>query len=640
MADSFTPDSYLFTHKLYGPTQNPLAVVFATVGFGISETNKSINNLPPWLEIYNKVFPSDPNIREWNFSLRINESYANGMAPGVYTRFVKARAGGYDYPTTFISDSSMRLSIEIIDTTLLSVSPTSIPFGNYTIGSNPPQGKMLQIESESNWFVTSSQDWVSFSSSTGSENGQVVVNVDPSGLTPGSYDAIVTVTDNYFAKEVVVTITVSEEDTSSQYLYVAPQNFEFVSEFESGNSDELFFNLDASKSWTSVYNSWIVLSQDSGNAGSNDLTVGVDSVALAIGSYNGVVTFTSGNIVKKIYVNLEVVGSYVDGLESEAFYFADDRNELKISSSSSNNWLLLDSVASTGSKNVPYSHEAPYFQGFAKIIFGLETNNLISLVYPGNSLLSRIQNNIKPININVTAFNINKFTNAVSQIGQFNNMLFIKGKTPIVTNKLCYIPSDVVLTNKSVLSLTVFSGDAAPGGIVISGDVDAVISSGISNSLYVYNAIVNLDGLGLIPGNSIAITFGNLVVNVFIKQNEPEETIIAFENEWGEIEFFNCTGVFTRTSIITDLTTEIAQEGKELTQIVTIDSGCNYVLNTGFIYSQEEVDWLAKMLDSKRKFIYLDGSFIQVYFTTKKLEVYETRRTTHSFNLKFKKALV
>ncbi|MFI1770980.1 BACON domain-containing protein [Thalassobellus citreus] len=642
---AFNPTANTFPYKKYSQSPVPTGFVrFSQVSLANYNTrNYQVLNLPNWLVLKNLAL--NPDTKDLEFQLDVNETVAESLSEGSYTAKLSVQydvyVSGWGTYHSAVYGYYYTATLTVEDTVLLTISPTTLPFGNYLIGDPLPQNKTLQIQTETNWNLTANQTWVTFASpKTGVGNSSVYVGVDPTGLTPGYYEAIITVQDSVSPlRTALVSLTVTEGDTETDFLYVTPRNFEFVSEFEVENLKELPIIIESSGNWVATKeNYWPVISAESGGAGITNATISVDSEALDVGELTAPITFTMGDIVKKIYVTVKIITFYTKGVESYGLYYADDRNTLEVTSTADNNWLLLDMVTANGIDNLPYTQEEPYHKGVAKTIIGLETNSLMPLVPPPTLFNTRIQNNITPINIGFTAFNINKFTEAVAQIEQFQNLFFLKGKTPAIENKLCYIPSAITVTNKAILSLS--SRFLPSTEINITGDASYTFETSISGSLMVYNAIVNLSTLNLKAGDNIKISWGTIEVDVTIIANTPEENLLAFENEWGDFELFPTTGFLTKTPTIKDVTTQIAVDGKELTKVVSIDYGVEYTLNTGFVRSQEEVDWLVYILKAKRKFIYFDGEPVEIYFTTKKLEVYETRRHTHSFNLKFKRALV
>lgn len=641
MAAIIQPTSHIFIYKKYATLPVPAFFTLeedSTWDVSVY-TNVYANNLPPWLEIFN-VFYNNVTLK-YEFSIRVKNSYALSMTAGFYSvQLAMWISRPFLFGTgDFSLDVTIPITLEVKDTTFLSISPTTKLF-NYIIGDAFPQNETLQVSSESNWSVAASQSWVTLTQSSGSGVGQLYFGVDPTGLAVGQYEAIITVQDNLFTKTVVVVLVVSEGDTLTSYLNLEPRNLQYVSEFGLANTTVKTLNLENSHAWVAVASqTWIVLSASSGAAGNSAVTVTVNSEALAVNNYTGEIVFTSNGIIKKVFVVLSVVEFLASGIESEGLYFCDDRNKLNVTNIENNTYLTLDADASFASGNLPYSFEAPYFKGLASIVIGTETNNLLKSVIPTNNFTSRVKNNIVPININLTAFNKNKITETTAQIAQYANLKFLTGKTPVIPNKLCYVPQTIYVTKNAVLSLSLLA-NTSPSQIVITGAVAATIGVSAANNLYVYNALINLSEFALTTGNAITITYGSLAVNVVIKKNEPEVNILAFENEWREYEFFETTGFLTTTKNAEKTDTEIQIEGEIHTKTVSIKIGKDYVINTGYILTQEEVDWLSELLNAKRVFLYEGTNPVEISMETKSLQVYKTREYGRSYLLKFKKAIV
>ena len=614
-----------------------------TVSYKPTKSNTfdhEIISVPQWLEAYDGYY--DGTDDRYYVTLRVKESYAINMVAGTYNDDIYLR---YKYTLsgqTYTENSfQFGTTTYIEDFSLLSINPTVMSF-SHVIGATTPQGLPLQIQSQSNWNITSSQSWCIPSSASGSGNGTITINVDPSGLGVGNYSAVVTVTDANSSSTVNVGIAVTETTGEFNFLYITPQNMLFVAEYDVASTQEITLYLETSHAWTStiVGASWLNLSTNSGAAGNYEITVTVDNTTgpLAIGEYTGSVEFNANGILKTLYITLRILEFSVTGITNETLYFAEDRNKLQVVNTEPNTFLTLDVLAANTTENVVYTQEAPYFQGVASIVIGEETNNLLKSVIPTNSFTSRIKNNITPVNIGFTVYDKNKNIDSVAQVAQFANLLFLTGNTPVTANKLSYIPDTVYLTKNAVLSLSVLS-DANPASIYITGDVTQTISTSLGNDLKVYNAILNLADLSLSIGNSITVTFGDITVNVIIKKEAVEQNIIAFENEWREYEFFETTGFFTvlKTSEKTISNTQV--ENTKHSKVVNIENGVEYYLNTGWIYTQEETDWLAKILESKRVFLYQNNEPVEIILETKNLEVYQTRNNLKSFNIKFSKAI-
>lgn len=592
--------------------------------------------LPLWLQATN-IYADNTTNRIY-FTLSVNETYAANMSDGDYNASLTLKLQIGAFPLNY---GPYQVFLNVTEVTPLSLAPTTLPF-NFTIGGNTPQNQTLNISSESNWSIVASQAWVTLSQTVGVNSGQVFVGVDPSGLTTGQYSAILTVTDNtQVPRSATVTLNVSDGNTEVDFLYASPQNIEFVSELAVENTTVKALLVESSGNWSAtVSEDWLNISVNSGNTGITQIDVSVDSINLTDLDvpYLAQIVITQAGLQRTVFVQLFLLEFLQDGITSETLYFADDRNKLQVTNVAPNMFLYLEGVLNNGIQNLIYKLNAPYQNGLAKVLFGLETNVMLQSVVPTNNFSTRIKNNISPVNINFTAYNKQLNTGATIPLESYANVRFLTGKTPELDNRLSYIPTQVHLTADAVLSLSTLS-DEAITEISITGDVTATLNTSIAENLYVYNAVVNLADFNLSVGQNISITFGAVVVNVTIKPKGLEQTIVAFENEWKEHEFFEFTGELKIEDQAKATETQIQVEGNEQTKIVSIDASKDYTLNTGNIYSEPEINWLSKMLTAKRVFIYRESTPVEIVLTSKKLQTYKTRTAFNAFRLQFKKAI-
>jgi hypothetical protein len=603
-------------------------------------TNLQIIDQPSWLTVLNVAyFPEDKTIR---FIIKVNEAYANGMLEGYHQASIRIRYNIFSNALTITSDP-FEIVLNIIQTTLLSLNPSVLPF-NYNIGEALPDTQTLNITSGGSWNITAFQSWVTLSQTSGVGSSPVAVGVNVAGLTPGIYESLLVVNDSLGTpREAVVTLIVSTGDTEDTYLYVSPNNLQFISELEVENTTQKNITIEASDAWVVTSSQpWVELSVSSGGSGITTIIVSVDSDELTDINvpYLAELSFTSQGIQKTVFIELIIVPFLLQGITSEALYFADDCNKLEVSNVFPNMQLYCEAIASNGQENIVYKLNAPYQSGVAKQLIGLETNVLLQSINPLSNLTSRVQHRINPIVINLNVFNKAKFTGATTPLANYSNLRFLRGKTPTTLNKLCYIPSIVNVTKDAVLSLSALNTSEAPTQINISGDATATISTSIANNLLTYNAIVNLSTLDLSSGDQITINWANIEVLVNIKPNPIDHHIIAFENEWLELEFFECTGFLTIAPNAKQTKTQLQIEGTKQTKIVSIDNGETYTLNTGYIYTQAEFNWLSRILESKRVYIYLNGEAVEIVLDSKSLVTYKTREHFRAYNLKFTKAII
>ncbi|TXE18634.1 BACON domain-containing protein [Psychroserpens burtonensis] len=620
-------------------------------GFYIySSQLESVSNItllggPPWLELIN-VF-SNIELNKITFTLKINESYAYSMAEGDYSASVRLRIQGSQYlggtliNPSYTYSTFLNVNLNVQHVTVLTLTPSLLPF-SYVIGDSTPQNQTLSIESDSNWTITSGQSWVTLSSINGVGSAQIVVGVNTNGLDAGSYSALLTVVDNSNTRYATVTLTITDETTANDYLVVTPQLTNFLSILGEANSAEKIINIDASDDWSLTNSaSWLNTSATTGSSGQSTITLTVDSAALTNTniSYLATVTFQSQDIIKIIYVELRILNFVTQGLANETLYYADDRNEFQVTNIDNSNDLILQAIISNGEIYTVKRFKTPYHQGVAKALFGMETNFLLQSVNPTNNFNTRIKNNFLPTNTTFQAINKNRNTGLENLIASYANVRFLKGKTPTVANKLCYIPEKVTLDANSLISLTVQSTNAITE-IEVTGDYTGTFTTSIAGNLYTYNAILNLGPLNLVPGNVIEVTFGIITLEITIDETYPEINTLAFQNEWNEFELFTTKGFLTIEKPASKTETDLQVNGKVHTKVSEIKTGKDYALSTGWLHTQAEVDWLSMILDSKIIFIYQNGEPIEIILETKKLQLYKTRENLRAYQLKFKKAIV
>ncbi|WP_422105594.1 BACON domain-containing protein [Winogradskyella sp.] len=639
---AFTPAAPLPINYSQGLPYPDIPVSFAVDAQLSNITNLQILGVPEWLTILNLLYSS--STQTITFSVRVNAAHADGMQEGNYEADIRLRfRANVSITTATITSDPYRVFIEINATTFLALNPTVLPF-NYIIGGNLPQNQTLNITSGGSWNITAFQSWVTLSQTNGVGSSSLSVGVNTVGLTAGIYESILQVNDSLGTpRQATVTLVVTAGDTENTYLYVSPENLQFISEQGVDNTTQKTVTIEASDAWSVTSSqAWCVLSVSSGSSGLSSITVTVDSDELTNINlpYLAELVFTSEGIQKTVFVELIIIPFLLQGITSETHYFANDRNKLEVTNVFPNMQLYCEAIAGNGVENVVYKLNAPYQNGLAKQLIGMETNVLLKHVIPTNNFTTRVKHNIDPVNINLNAFNKAVFTGATTPLANYSNLKFLTGKTPEIANKLCYTPATINVTKDAIISLSALNATEAPTDIVISGDVTQTISATIANNLLTYNAIINLSLLSLQAGNQITIAWSGITITVNIKDNPVEQTIIAFENEWREFEFFECTGFLTITPKIDQIKTEIQVEGAEHTKIVSIDKGASYTLNTGYIYSKAEFEWLAKILYAERVYIYVDGQPVEIILDSKSLTTYKTREHFRSYNLKFTKAII
>jgi uncharacterized protein (TIGR03437 family) len=215
----------------------------------------------------------------------------------------------------------------------LSVSETSLQFA-YTIPGSAPAAQSFQIANTGSgtlsWSATASQSWITLSASSGTAPSTVSVSISPAGLSAGTYTGSIQISATGAANtpaSVGVTLVVNQAAPS---LVLGSTTLSF--QFTNGGAVPAAQNVSISNAgggtlaWTASSNAYWLVASSSGTAPST-LTVSVNPVNLAAGSYPGIVTVTSAGAIgspAQISVTLVVTGTLpaptVAGLGSAATF--------------------------------------------------------------------------------------------------------------------------------------------------------------------------------------------------------------------------------------------------------------------------------------------------------------------------------
>ena len=209
----------------------------------------------------------------------------------------------------------------------LVVSPPSANFA-YQIGTSAPAPQQVLVTYTSaivTYLATASQPWVKLTSNTsnipaqsvsGSTNTYLNIAADPTGLSPGVYNATISVSA---ANAAIQTITLTFSVSTSTLLVSAPTTLSFLY-FPGGvnpasqlitvstTGSPLAYTVGATSS------GWLLAGPQNGSTnGNNQITVSVNPGGLSNGTYSGTVTITSGSTSMIVPVSLTVGSTNFSG---------------------------------------------------------------------------------------------------------------------------------------------------------------------------------------------------------------------------------------------------------------------------------------------------------------------------------------
>ena len=238
------------------------------------------------------------------------------LLPGTYTGGVTVTGTAGNSPFT------IPVTLVVTPNSALRASPNHLSFVFQTGAVNPAPKTIsltstgLTVTYNTSATVSGGGSWLSVTPSTGSTAGDITVTANPAGLPPGLYSGTVNIisTDaNAVAIPVPVTLLVST--TPLLNIPTTPLTYTFAaggtppaSQSFTIASTGAAFNFTVATSVTTASN-WLVVAPTSGTTGTL-LSVGVNPLGLAEGTFTGIVTITApGAINSPQYIPVSFIVS-------------------------------------------------------------------------------------------------------------------------------------------------------------------------------------------------------------------------------------------------------------------------------------------------------------------------------------------
>lgn len=591
-------------------------------------------NTEPWLKIIQHSV--DSANKKATYKVTVDTAKAANLAEGIYTTRAFVTEATYDN-AWFYGSHYFEVSLRVVNTQRLNISKQDYTF-NYVIGGTAPATQPLTINSENNWSVIFDKTWASASTPNGSGNQTINLAVDVTGLSSGLYEANFIVDDGQDTRAGLLTLLVNGPTEDNDHLDLSHTALTFSEQVTVAPSSAANITIDSSLPVTiTTTTPWLNLSTASLAAGKNTITISTQATeAIAVGSYIGNFKVQSGYATKVVNVLLRIVEVVINGVESNGFYFAKDRNVLFLTTTEENTEALLDFSTQTSNNIHVYTKRIPFFENAVETVIGLETATLLKPV-PLPVLVSGIYTPLEPIKIDLKVFDKKLNSSALTERSSFTNLNFINGKTPLVADKLSSIPNNITTTKDGVVAFSFMTEDPLDS-INITGDVTQAIAV-TKPSGNIFTAIVELTPLALKAQDKITITCGPIVLNVVIKPSELETFQLIWENEWDCPEVINLDGSVEIIEEDDSKTVSLSEAGREISRIIDIKEPKSFRVNTGNIYTDEEAKWLSGVLRSRKMWLQINGERIEVIRTFRTISVFKTRGFQRNYRLTFDAAV-
>ncbi len=202
---------------------------------------------------------------------------------------------------------SVTLTISAQPPPVISVSPTSLTFNGNQGGSNP-SSQNIQISNSGqqtlNYTISDDAAWLSVNPTSGSSTGAAnthAVSVDISGLSAGTHNGTITITDSN-ASNSPQTVAVTLNIAALPEISVTPTSLTFNATEGQSNPSSQSIGIWNSGEQTLNYSlsddaGWLSVNPDNGSStgGQNSHTVSVDTSGLSAGTHNATITITDAN---------------------------------------------------------------------------------------------------------------------------------------------------------------------------------------------------------------------------------------------------------------------------------------------------------------------------------------------------------
>ncbi|WP_271730019.1 BACON domain-containing protein [Aquimarina algiphila] len=525
------------------------------------------------------------------------------------------------------------------------VNPNKLDFYHMIGNSTLPAAQGLGITSEDSYTISKDQPWISISRVSGTGNTNVIIGVNVQALVPGTYNGNVRVQDSLTTFTIPVSLVVDGELGTEDFLFATPSEIRLEHTRYGFLSSPRSVSVNASGSFSiEATSSWMNVSRSSGNQNtlSFDVELNDNVNALGIGVFVSEVVLVLGSITKKVKVEVDITPFIEDLFDPDKLYFTDDENTIRLVSSAEKTQLSVIVKASNQNQSYRFKYGIPFFKGISRTRVGGEIRKIIGKL-PKNDLGELISKAYIPYTPSFTDLDITEnkiFSDEILRGVPLKDIRFIKGITP-PDAKLTNLPEKIYITKKGILSFSFLEqNSASPETITISGAIEKTISVQLERN-DLYSVLIPLSDLeGLSTGDEFTMSVSGVETNIQIKPLGIDHCIVFWENIWGCWDTFECTGQIRSRNKYSYTSDEYRLNRNSLIkEILEIDTIGEFTIDTGWVYSQEEVRYLESMFISRNIWLLIDGRFIQVNTKNSSFDPYLTRRFKKSFKLTFEKTI-
>lgn len=628
-----TPITVNFNYKKFG-TIPPAVILYHTENFASIPT--IVRPSESFVDVYDATLTS--------VKLKLLANGLDDLPVGLNTFSVPIVLYDNDLDTN-VTVGTITLNITVEDTVLLTATPSNVSF-TFQIGGSNPINKLISVNSENNWSVTKTQGWLSLSATSGTNAGSFEIGVITTGLTAGSYTDTVTVDDGTTTRTIAVTFTVTDANTGTDFLFVSPNLLKFGFTVGGTIPPAKNIELNASDTFTAAVNvPWLNLPITTGAAGASIIQLavvnGADLTALAEGTHFATVTITVGTIVKTVDVELEIYDFTAETPSNTNLLFTDEENTLALTSGRLDTFMELNYTANYNSVLFNYTVKLPFFKGVAKRDVGIIPHKILG----NQNIIGLAEFSVFqpyfPITVNIETHEKELFTEAIVASASVNGLKFIKGYAPN-NNLLSEISRTVFLTKKATLCFSVLSGNVTTAAINVTGTITKSIdvTQFLNADNDFYTVVLPIAYLAdFREGHEINIEFLGETITVVIVDEGIDHSMVYWENNNGCFDSLELKGEVSITPEMKRTTGNFrVNRNTSINKTLQVTKPKGYTINTGIVYTEDELVMIENMLYSKNIYLQTQGFITQVIPSTTRIPGYKTLNTLKGFDINFKNA--
>ena len=621
-----------FNYEKQGPNQ------FRSVEFDRNSPGSNILiNDPSWI---------NANVDGETLNISLSLGVVNSLPAGTYEGTILLNeifsTGPDGTPDESIFLLQLPVCLILTERQPAEIDTSSLEF-YYQIGNAEfPADQRITIVPNYDFTVNDDQPWLTTTVTNTADSVLIDVGVNIQGLIPGTYNGVVSIVGELDIFNVPVTLVVDGELGTEDYLFITPEilRFDFTRFGFIPNEQNVSvnasgpFTIESASDWFST-----TIIQGDQNTLSFDVVLNSLINDLGVGVFISEVVVRLGELTKRVAIEIDISQFIEELFEEDTLYFTDDDNIIRLASSDSNTNLSVQIDINYRQDLHRFKYAIPFFKGESKTFIGDETRKVIGKL-SNTDLQSQEAKVYVPYVPALLNFQLSEnllYTDTIVRGTMLSNIRFIKGVTP-ANSKLTKLPEKVYLTRKGVISYH-FLSDVIPENIVVSGAIDQQLPVSVERN-ELYSVLLPLQQMNLSVGDTINIDVAGISTQVQIKPEGIDHCILYWENIWGCWDSFECTGEIT----ITDKYKYTKEQYRinrriEEEKILEIDTTKRFNIDTGWIYSNAEVDYLASLFQSNNVYMSYKGELIKLNNKTGSFVASQTRRFKKSFKLTFENAL-